>query len=335
MKKNASILLVEDEADIRDICRGILSPIVSHIEEATDGLNALECLKQNQVDVVLSDIQMPNIDGLALLKATRKLGNDVPFVMLTSNGTRENILLSLRLGAIEFLEKPIERTTLITAVIKALALTPELSGSLTEEAAPVLAPNSSQNIRNSLRAHQIFKQIIETEKRLAHDTSSTSHLRLLKQRFLNEAQFFYRQYRLAHSAQAFKTDAANLLEKAFLFVHSVASIGESLDLTPMVDFSADLLSLLNYLIGHHAGLIGQNIGVIGEGEPATSPKTPEASLLNLVDRSIDAIAGFIKIGDAELHQEAHWTSLHNEVLECLDAEKIKSYDSVIKAILNE
>lgn len=86
---------------------------------ATDGLEALNLLRTNPVDLIVSDINMPKLDGFQLLEALRHKGDSTPFVLLTASKERPHLSTGFRLGADDFIAKPfgIEELALRVAAI--------------------------------------------------------------------------------------------------------------------------------------------------------------------------------------------------------------------------
>ncbi len=103
-----TLLIVDDERDIRDILKDSLAPICNHIFTAGDGLEALSIIETNPtICAILSDIRMPHMDGLELLSHIRSNFNPIPFVVLTAFGDVKSYQQAIRLNATDFLEKPI------------------------------------------------------------------------------------------------------------------------------------------------------------------------------------------------------------------------------------
>jgi DNA-binding NtrC family response regulator len=109
-----TVLIVDDEKNIRaTLARGLrLSGY--RTEEAADGLTALRVLDEGGIDLVLLDVQMPKMDGLELLGAMRERRSLVPAIVLTAHGSIERAVQAVKLGAYDFIEKPpsIERILL-------------------------------------------------------------------------------------------------------------------------------------------------------------------------------------------------------------------------------
>jgi DNA-binding NtrC family response regulator len=117
-----TVLIVDDETDILEIIQNCLANLGVNILVATDGKQAIELIEKYRPDTVISDIAMPNLDGFALLSKIKVTYQEIPVIMLTSYGDRENILQALRLGALDFLEKPFSREDLLTVAGRALEI---------------------------------------------------------------------------------------------------------------------------------------------------------------------------------------------------------------------
>lgn len=105
------LLIVDDSAAVRKILQRVLHQAeipVERVYEAADGREALAILDNNTVGLILSDINMPNMDGLELLsriKANEKW-KDVPVVMITTEGAQAKVLEAVQLGAAGYVRKP-------------------------------------------------------------------------------------------------------------------------------------------------------------------------------------------------------------------------------------
>ena len=107
----ANVLIVDDSAAIRKILARVLQQIeiiTGSIFEAGDGLQALDVLRSNPVALVLSDINMPNMDGIEFLREMR--ANDswrkVPVVMITTEGSQSKVMEAVEAGASGYVRKP-------------------------------------------------------------------------------------------------------------------------------------------------------------------------------------------------------------------------------------
>ncbi|MDD2714892.1 MAG: sigma-54 dependent transcriptional regulator [Candidatus Wallbacteria bacterium] len=106
------ILIVDDEENLRRAIRYGLSGRRFSVLEAASGRQALEVLEKEQVDLIVSDLKMPEMDGLSLLSACHEKHFQIPFIILTAFGTVETAVEAMRSGAIDFLIKPFPLTEL-------------------------------------------------------------------------------------------------------------------------------------------------------------------------------------------------------------------------------
>ncbi|EPL6455185.1 chemotaxis response regulator CheY [Providencia vermicola] len=107
--KDLSFLVVDDFSTMRRIVRNLLKELgFSKIEEAEDGVDALEKIRAGNIDFVVADWNMPNMDGLELLKTIR--GDDalkhIPVLMVTAEAKKENIIAAAQAGASGYVVKP-------------------------------------------------------------------------------------------------------------------------------------------------------------------------------------------------------------------------------------
>ena len=109
------ILVVDDFSTMRRIVRNLLKELgYTNVEEAEDGAVALQRLKLGGVDFVVSDWNMPNMDGLTLLQSVRAdpAMRTLPFLMITAEAKKENIIAAAQAGASGYLVKPFTAATL-------------------------------------------------------------------------------------------------------------------------------------------------------------------------------------------------------------------------------
>lgn len=113
--KDLSFLVVDDFSTMRRIVRNLLKELgFNKIEEAEDGVDALEKIRAGSIDFVVADWNMPNMDGLELLKTIR--GDDalkhIPVLMVTAEAKKENIIAAAQAGASGYVVKPFTAATL-------------------------------------------------------------------------------------------------------------------------------------------------------------------------------------------------------------------------------
>lgn len=104
-KKN-TILIVDDELDIRSSLKDFLEDNQFDVFTAENGQEALEVIEKERVDVVMSDLVMPRMDGIALTRTVNELGFDIPIIIMTAYASIENAVESMKAGAAEFVSKP-------------------------------------------------------------------------------------------------------------------------------------------------------------------------------------------------------------------------------------
>ena len=116
------VLVVDDEPDIRELVKEILEDEGYAVVVAEDVKNAREAVEEQVPDLVLLDIWMPDQDGVSLLKEWRDAGQlKFPVVMISGHGTVETAVEATRLGAVDFIEKPLSLARLLLTVEKALS----------------------------------------------------------------------------------------------------------------------------------------------------------------------------------------------------------------------
>ncbi len=102
-----SILIVDDEIHVRDGLSEILQQEGFYVETASDGKEAISLSLNKRFDLMISDIKMPEIDGLQLLDEIQKVNPQIRVIMVTAFGDVQTYLKSMQLGAHEYINKPI------------------------------------------------------------------------------------------------------------------------------------------------------------------------------------------------------------------------------------
>ncbi len=122
----ASILVVDDEMGIRELLNEILTDEGHTVYAAESAMQARTIREQMRPDLVLLDIWMPDVDGITLLKEWSKTGQlTMPVVMMSGHATIDTAVEATRIGALNFLEKPIALQKLLKTVSKALESSPK------------------------------------------------------------------------------------------------------------------------------------------------------------------------------------------------------------------
>jgi len=114
------VLVVDDEPNLRRVLSAQLSRDGYDVHTAEDGAQALAVLAEHHIDLVITDLKMPGVDGMELLRRTLKLDAELPVVMITAHGTVDNAVEALKLGAFDYITKPFDQGEVRTIVRKAL-----------------------------------------------------------------------------------------------------------------------------------------------------------------------------------------------------------------------
>ena len=118
-KTKAHLLVVDDEASARSGLEQLLKQEGYSVDLAEDGVAALRCFEAHPADVVVTDLKMPNMDGMELLKKLRERDRDVPVIVCTAFGDLATAVRAMREGAEDFLTKPIDFDALAVIVERA------------------------------------------------------------------------------------------------------------------------------------------------------------------------------------------------------------------------
>ena len=116
------ILIVDDDPQICDTLSDILDDEGYQVVTACDGQEALEKIRTRAFDLVITDIKMPIMDGMALLKEIEKSHADIEVIVITSYGYEGQQVEATRLGAYEYLNKPLNLDQLKNIIARALQM---------------------------------------------------------------------------------------------------------------------------------------------------------------------------------------------------------------------
>jgi len=123
MSYDHSIITVDDSSTMRRIIRNTLQKLgFIHILEAENGVEALEVMSKNKVDIIITDWNMPEMDGLTYVKEIRKnpAYDETPILMITTEAAKEDILIALKSGVNNYVVKPFTPDILQEKVFKLL-----------------------------------------------------------------------------------------------------------------------------------------------------------------------------------------------------------------------
>ncbi|NJK87981.1 MAG: sigma-54-dependent Fis family transcriptional regulator [Myxococcales bacterium] len=121
MPVERTVLVVDDETNLRKVLSAHLRREGYEVLTAADGAEALELMDREAVDVVLTDLRMPNVDGMVLLEELTRRYPGRPVVMLTAHGTVDTAVSAMKLGAFDYLTKPFDKDELHLVIAKAFA----------------------------------------------------------------------------------------------------------------------------------------------------------------------------------------------------------------------
>tara|TARA_B100001093_G_scaffold518350_1_gene602860 strand:+ start:72 stop:1439 length:1368 start_codon:yes stop_codon:yes gene_type:complete len=149
---NPHVLVVDDEADIRASIQDILSDEGYQVTVAADASEARNAHKNRKFDLILLDIWMPDTDGITLLREWSDKGYlNCPVVIMSGHGTVDTAVEATRLGAFDFVEKPLSLAKLLRTVEAALNSTGIISNATKNISPSSLAPVGKSKLMNSLR----------------------------------------------------------------------------------------------------------------------------------------------------------------------------------------
>jgi two-component system response regulator FixJ len=154
MNGTATLHVVDDDAAMRDSLRMLLEA-AGFAVRAFDSANAFLASAPTGIGCVLTDVRMPEIDGLALLRRLREQGVHLPVIVMTGQGDIAIAVQAMKAGAIDFLEKPFDDATLIDAVGKALKQSERL-----QEVAEASAEAASRLASLTPREREVFDLLV-------------------------------------------------------------------------------------------------------------------------------------------------------------------------------
>ena len=108
MLQSAHVLIADDDKNARRMLEILLSKLGCQVSSACDGIEALKIINKASIDLLITDLNMPRMDGLALLTAIRKEDDDMPVIVVTAYGTVENAVAAMKQGAFDFIMRPLD-----------------------------------------------------------------------------------------------------------------------------------------------------------------------------------------------------------------------------------
>jgi two-component system response regulator AtoC len=120
LPEKKQVLIVDDEPNLRKILSAQLTRDGYDVMTAEDGEQGLAMLKEHHIDLVITDLRMPKVDGMTLLREALKEDRELPIVMITAHGTVDTAVEALKIGAFDYLTKPFDKDNVRQTVAKAL-----------------------------------------------------------------------------------------------------------------------------------------------------------------------------------------------------------------------
>ena len=116
----ATILVVDDEENAREGLSKILSKEGYSVDMAANGKEAIEILRRQSFDLVITDMRMPLMDGFEVLREIKKMNENIGVIMITAYGEVESYLEAINMGAFEYINKPVRVNELKRVITKVL-----------------------------------------------------------------------------------------------------------------------------------------------------------------------------------------------------------------------
>ena len=164
----AKLLIVDDEESYRQVLKVIFAEEGYQVETVNNGLAALEFLQSNPCDLIISDVRMPDLDGIALLQSVKEVSPDIGMVMMTAFGTIGTAREAFKLGADDFIQKPFNNEELKLIVQRTL----EKQSLVNENRAFKRAQRSQGNIHNLVGQSEKMQKLFGMIEKIANQPST-------------------------------------------------------------------------------------------------------------------------------------------------------------------
>ncbi len=170
-EENTNILIVDDEASVRNVLTQVLEDDGYKTKEATRGEEALECLKKEHFSLVITDIVMPGMTGIELLEKIKQLYPATEVIIITSHASLDTAITAIRHGAYDYLFKPFEDISLISAAAtravekaRLISLNQNLLGELEREKEELESRVAERTVKLKKINEQLMQEIKERIK---------------------------------------------------------------------------------------------------------------------------------------------------------------------------
>jgi len=112
-----NVLIVDDELNMRLVLSAVLKKEGFEVSSASDGREALQVLQSNKIDVVITDLKMPDMDGMELLTNISAQYPEIPVIMITAHGSIATAVEALKKGALDYITKPFDAMDLVSRIL--------------------------------------------------------------------------------------------------------------------------------------------------------------------------------------------------------------------------
>ena len=161
-----TLLVVEDEPSLRRVLEATLTKAGFNVLSAESGRAAVLLASANHIDLLLSDLIMPDMSGIEVLQTVREKHPDCAAIILTAYGTISTAVEAMRLGAFTYLQKPFDNKELVADIHKALAAAPNRT------ATAMAVGSSVKPVKNMIGTSAAIKDVYSVIERVARTRSS-------------------------------------------------------------------------------------------------------------------------------------------------------------------
>ena len=163
-----TVLVVDDEPSIVEALGKVLGKEGLSVLTASNGREALDVVRRQPVHVIITDLRMPSMGGEDLLKAVKAITPEVEVIVMTAYGTIENAVEAMKLGAYDFISKPLKRAAVIASVRKALE-----KHDLVVENKQLREQLAAVNRRSIVGNSQVMRATLEMARQAANSSGPT------------------------------------------------------------------------------------------------------------------------------------------------------------------
>ena len=164
-----TILIADDDSSLRRVLEFQLRENKYNVLSAADGLAALELFTEHEVACLITDMRMPGLSGLELLRRVRAINKDAPVIVITAFGDIETAVEAMRAGAFDFITKPFNREQILLTIEKALAY----STTLSENRNLRRLVHERFSLENVVGTSSRMRAVLDTVERVAHSDVTT------------------------------------------------------------------------------------------------------------------------------------------------------------------